>query len=88
MVPVLKNPSQSGKGYAIGRFRNGDTIRTDRWRYTEYTSSEHAGRGPTISRMLYDHDKDPDENRNIANLPEYKTLIEQLGRELNQRKGR
>ncbi len=88
LAPVLSDPTLTGKGYAIGRFRNGDTIRKDRWRYTEYTSSDNGGNGPTVSRMLYDHNKDPDENTNLSNLPEYKSVILQLARELNRNKGR
>ena len=34
LVPVLENPKDPGKGFAIVRFRNGDTIRTNKWRYT------------------------------------------------------
>jgi len=88
LVPVLKDPSSPGKGYAIGRFRNGDTIRTHQWRYTEYTDSKDGGKGTVISRMLYDHKRDPDENRNLAHLPEYKQTIEALSSQLNQLKGR
>ncbi len=88
LVPLIRDSSLEGKGFAIGRFRNGDTIRTDRWRYTEYTSSQGAGKGSVVSRMLYDHSKDPDENRNLANLPEYKTIVSELSRSLNSNKGR
>ena len=88
LVPLMRDSSYKGKGFAIGRFRNGDTIRTDRWRYTEYTASQDAGEGSVVSRMLYDHSKDPDENRNLANLPEYKTIVSELSRSLNSKKGR
>jgi choline-sulfatase len=88
LAPVLKDPDSTGKGYAIGRFSNGDTIRSNRWRYTEYTTKEDRGDGRIVSRMLYDHDKDPEENRNLANIPEYKPTIEKLSRQLNQLKGR
>ncbi|MCZ6672249.1 MAG: sulfatase [Verrucomicrobia bacterium] len=88
LVPVINDPSLKGKGYAIGRFRNGDTIRTDQWRYTEYTSVEAAGSGETISRMLYDHNDDPYENINLASRPEYLSVIKKLSRDLNRLKGR
>ena len=88
LAPVLKNPKSKGKSYAIGRFNNGDTIRSNRWRYTEYTTRENRGDGPIISRMLYDHDKDPDENQNLSNLPEYKQTIKTLSGQLNRRKGK
>lgn len=88
LVPLIKNPESSGKGFAVGRFRNGDTIRTDRWRYTEYTSAENSGKGATVARMLYDHTRDPAENFNLAMRPEYKQVIGELSRELNRLKGR
>jgi iduronate 2-sulfatase len=86
LVPVLQNPKNDGKGFAIGRFRNGDTIRTDRWRYTEYTSSD--GQNKVISTMLYDQKNDPDENVNLAGQPEYTMIVAQLSQQLNQEKGR
>lgn len=88
LTPILANPSIKGKGYTIGRFNNGDTIRTDRWRYTEYTARGDSKSGRIVSRMLYDHDKDPDENVNLANRPEYRQVVDQLARQLNQLKGR
>ncbi len=88
LVPLIKDSSLPGKGFAIGRFRNGDTIRTDRWRYTEYTSNHDAGDGAIIARMLYDHRKDPDENRNLAHLPEYESILSRLAATLDAHKGR
>jgi len=88
LVPVLKNPKDLGKGFAIGRFRDGDTIRTDRWRYTEYTATDGPGTLKVAARMLYDHERDPEENRNLANQPEYREIIAELSKQLNTHKGR
>lgn len=88
LLPIIKDSALSGKGFAIGRFRNGDTIRTDRWRYTEYTSDREGEKGSIVARMLYDHSKDPDENRNLAVLPEYKGIVDRLSEFLNERKGK
>jgi iduronate 2-sulfatase len=88
LLPILNEPARSGKGFAIGRFRNGDTIRTDQWRYTEYTSAEDHGNGQTIARMLYNHNSDPEENFNLASNPKYKDVLEKLSRNLNRLKGR
>ncbi len=87
LVPVIENPKAPGKGFAVGRFRNGDTIRTDRWRYTEYTNAEIEDSGPTLARMLYDHSQDPEENFNLVNRPEYRIVLEELSRDLNRLKG-
>lgn len=82
-VPLLTNPELTGKTAAVGRFGNGDTIRADRFRYTEY----RRGQGNLIARMLYDHKLDPGENRNQAskNGPD---VIEMLSQQLNALKGR
>ncbi len=71
--PLLNNPAGAGKPAAFtlvtrGRAR-GDSIRTDRWRYTEWSDG---------ARELYDHASDPEETRNeIAAHPE-------IARELRQ----
>ena len=41
-VPLLKNPAQPWKDQAIGRFTSGDTIRTDSYRFTEYSNSQRG----------------------------------------------
>ena len=61
-VPLMRDPEMDWKASAIGRFRNGDTIRTDGFRYTEYTHND----GRLTSRMLYDHTIDSQEDANIA----------------------
>lgn len=81
-VELMRNPDTKWKEAAVSRFRNGDTIRTDALRYTEYTNPK----GKRTSRMLYDHSSDPLENQNLAEkrTDESKTLSKQL----NQIKGR
>ena len=83
-VPVLKNPSTSAKDFAIGRYRSGDTIRTDQFRFTTFTVEK--GNKPTV--MLYDHTRDPLENVNIAGEPQMKETVKRLTRLLNEHKGR
>ena len=64
---------------AVGRYGRGETIRTQRYRYTEYLD---AG-GRRRARMLYDHQADPDETVNIAEHPEHRELVEQLSERLH-----
>lgn len=66
-VPLMKDPGRPWKAAAIGRYNNGDTIRTDQFRFTEYTD----GGGKLLSRMLYDHGNDPQEDTNAAERPEH-----------------
>jgi len=83
-VPLLKSPTLPWKDQAIGRFMNGDTLRTADHRFTEYAN---ARREP-VARMLYDHHSDPAENVNIAELPAEKALVANLTARLRAGKGK
>ncbi len=84
LVKVLRDPKNNHKEFAISRFQSGDTIRTDRYRYTQYTTSN----GKLTSRMLYDHERDPEENINIADNPENAELVQNLSTLLEENMGR
>jgi iduronate 2-sulfatase len=62
LVTLMKDRDTAWKSAAVGRFQDGDTIRTDAFRFTEYTDKT----GKLSSRMLYDHEADPGENFNVA----------------------
>jgi hypothetical protein len=57
----------------------GHSIRTDRYRYTEWAQT---GKEP-VARELYDHKQDPEENSNIANQPTNKPIVTELARKLH-----
>jgi iduronate 2-sulfatase len=59
---LMNDPHAEWKSAAIGRYRNGDTIRTDTFRFTEYTNAK----GKQTSRMLYDHTDDLNEDVNTV----------------------
>ena len=65
LVPVLADPEASVREAAVGRWQSGETVRTDRYRYTEYLSDG----GHRNAEMLYDHDADPAENVNVVADP-------------------
>lgn len=72
--PLLANPTLPGKDAAFtvatrGPKVRGDSIRTDRWRYTEWTDGE---------RELYDHAADPEESKNLAHAAERATVVTEL----------
>ncbi|MDA7493047.1 sulfatase [bacterium] len=81
-VPLLKNPTLAGKTHAVGRYRSGDTIRTDQFRLSEFRTAN--GSGNTIGSMLYDHRTDPDENQNIAESDQQQSTVEQLSEALRK----
>ena len=69
-VPLLKNPGRPWKKAVFSRYFNGDSVKTDRYRYTEWRRKD----GTRYARMLYDHKADPFENVNISEKPENKEL--------------
>jgi choline-sulfatase len=83
-VPLINDPDLPWKEAAIGRFGPGDTIRTDRYRFTEYTDEQ----GDVIARMLYDHRRDPNENVNLSERPESEPLNRKLREELHAGMGK
>ena len=80
LVPILKNPAVKVKEYAISKWQKGVTLVGDRYFYTEW----HDESKNEIANMLYDHQKDPKENVNIADLPENAELVKTLSEQLNQ----
>ena len=81
-VGLMKDPETEWKQAAISRYKNGDTIRTDTLRYTEFT----LPKGKLVSQMLYDHNTDPLENVNIS--AQQTGTVKDLSAQLNQLKGR
>jgi iduronate 2-sulfatase len=84
LMPILRDPSASVKDQAISRFGNGDSIRTARHRYTVYRDKS----GKISGRMLYDHDKDPGENVNVADDPAHAAVVAELSKRLEAAKGK
>ncbi|WP_319481370.1 sulfatase [uncultured Draconibacterium sp.] len=60
LVPLLKNSINSWENVAYGFYRNGISLRTERYRLTKYYRSQL----PEFE--LYDHQTDPYESNNIA----------------------
>ena len=81
-VALLKDPSKSTEDLAFSRHGKGDSIRTDRFRYSEYRD----GKGKLTGRMLYDHQEDPLENENIVDSPDHAKKVEALSQKLKKAK--
>jgi arylsulfatase A-like enzyme len=92
LVPMLKNPDEKGRGWAISQVVRGGgikrfgasaavgdngkrffgySLRTPRWRYTEWGEGK-AG------RELYDHESDPKEITNLAEVPSHAATVNEL----------
>jgi arylsulfatase A-like enzyme len=70
MVTLLKNPEQDWKKPAFTKYHGGISIVTADYSYTEWSGGKQ--------RMLFDLKKDPDENINVAEDPNYKEVVKEL----------
>ena len=84
LAPVLKDASFDFGDVAISQYKRkgayGYSMRTDRYRYTEWIMDD----GRVAYRDLYDMQEDPGETRNIGDLPENEELMDSLAALLRQ----
>ena len=69
MQPLLADVNGSHKEVVITRHGGGDAVRTDGFRYMEMHTKNGAGELKGVG--LFDLNKDPDENQNVAEDPAY-----------------
>ena len=79
-VPLLENPDQAWKDRVYSRFIKGESIITDRFLYTEWINQQDS----IYASMLYDHQTDPDENKNIVGADGIKDTVQSLHNQLHQ----
>ena len=91
LVPVLKDPAASVKDAAFTQHQQpfygkesdwkayGYSVRTDRWRYTEWRDIKT---GQVMDRELYDHNADPTEARNVAGMSEHQQVVQELSQRI------
>lgn len=82
-TPVMDDPKRPWKKAAFSQYPRGKimgySMRTDRYRYTEWSS--RASKATIVE--LYDHQTDPDENVNVAGRAENKELVRELSKALH-----
>jgi iduronate 2-sulfatase len=92
--PVLADPQARGKAFAVTQHPRpayygdeeplqamGYSLRTDRFRYTEWRSVKG---GNVMARELYDHQQDPAETVNLASQAMHAEAIEELAKQLSE----
>ena len=79
-VPVIKNPDVPWKQAVFSQWQNAAAVTTERYTYTEWTNDQ----GQFLSKMLYDHEVDPQENINIAEVETHQALVEEMKKLLHQ----
>jgi iduronate 2-sulfatase len=86
-APLLETPDQPWKKAAFSQYLRtgkppymGRSIRTDRWRYTEW----HDLRQKSAGQELYDELNDPQETTNLAGDPQHTEIMKELSKQLLQ----
>jgi arylsulfatase A-like enzyme len=74
LAPLLSDPKKAHKEAVYARWEDGRSVKTDRYLYTEWPNGE---------QMLYDHQKDPQENVNIAGDPKMAGVVAKHQKLLN-----
>lgn len=74
-APLIADPGKAWKSAAFSQYPRpgavmGYSMRTERYRYTEWQDKE----GKVIARELYDHEADPAETKNIAESTDQATV--------------
>jgi choline-sulfatase len=69
LVPALKDVSATPRTSAYTQYGTGYSIRTDRYRYTEWGENGKDG------AELYDHETDPEELHNLASSADHQDII-------------
>ena len=85
-APLLENPEKPWKKAVFSQYLRpgkdkfmGRSVRTDRWRYTEWVNGNNESAGVE----LYDEKNDPKENVNVADDTTYQSVIAELAKTLH-----
>jgi arylsulfatase A-like enzyme len=86
LIPMLKDVLVPGRGWALSQVTRGGTarvpryfgytLRTPRWRYTQWDEGRQG-------HELYDHQTDPSELTNLADNPDHVEIVDQLAKQLH-----
>jgi iduronate 2-sulfatase len=86
LEPVLKDPAKAFHPYAFSQYPRGGTmgytLRTDRWRYTEWFDTRAK---KIVAQELYDHQNTQTPDRNLVGDPQHKELVSSLSGKLDSR---
>ena len=75
---LLDDPQMPFREFAYSRYLGADAVTTPRFTFTSY----HDGK----AFMLYDRERDPQENVNLAGHPQYRETVDAMQAMINQRK--
>ena len=78
MLPMITGEDPGWEDVAFTEWSGARNVTTNRYSYSEWIREKSRG-----VQMLFDHEKDPEENENIVDHAEYKEVIDSLRGKLN-----
>jgi len=78
LVKLLGDDSLPARSAVFPRYHSAEAIHTDQYTLTQWFDINNRVR----AQMLYDNKNDPDETRNLAVLPKYKSVLNDLSGQL------
>ncbi len=81
LLPILKDKEHQIRDMAFSVSQDGKTflVRTDRWAYIQYDEDAKSG------RELFDMYQDPKQYTNLADLPEYQAVVQEMQAKLREK---
>lgn len=79
LAETLKDATATPRKSAFTQYDSGYSLRTERYRYTEW------GADATLGRELYDHQSDPVELKNLASAKQHQDVVAELSKQLRSR---
>ena len=80
LVPILKNPELEGRKHVLIKKKNGYTLKTNTFSYTEFIK---AADNSVLDKMLYDHRESKAENINVVNKKEFLSIAAEMSQTLH-----
>lgn len=81
---ILTSPDGTVRDHAFSQYPRGDkkgfSLRTDRWRFTQWLDSKTA---EVVATELYDHAQSPLADRNLAHDPQHQNRVAELSKTLD-----
>ncbi len=74
LAKLVSDATLPAKPAVFIRYHNAEAIRTEQYTLTQWFGANNKVK----AQMLYDNVNDPDETRNLANLPEYQKVFAEL----------
>ncbi|TDB62701.1 sulfatase [Arundinibacter roseus] len=79
LLPLIAGKADSWKNSVVSEWLGARALMTDRYAFAYWFEPKNKGQ-----MMLFDHQKDPEQNKNVAALPEYSSVVKEYRMKLDK----